>query len=406
MDFDEIVDRKGSGSLKWDAVKNEAGKMDVLPLWVADMDFPVPECVRSALRARLEHPFFGYERMPAEYFSTLSSWYSSRYGVETTPENFVLTPGVMPSIAAALSAFTEKGEGVLILTPVYHCFREIIEDNARVAVGARLASDGAGRWGMDGDVMGEAIRTAAASGHPVRALLFSNPHNPVGHSWSARELGFLLSFVEKHSLALICDEIHGDFSFGPAGFTSVTALADGRQPRVVVVSAPNKTFNLAGLHIGHAVTRNVETRKAMAQAISAWGYGMPNVLSITAAAAAYREGGPWLDALLPYIADNRRYMEKRVGEIFSGAACSPLEATYLSWIDCSRAIEKAGFANDAAFVDYLEETGRVKVSTGSSFGPGGEGFIRVNAACPRALLAEGLDRAQKALELQMVAARK
>jgi cystathionine beta-lyase len=391
MHFDTIIGRRGTGSLKWDNVRNDAGKPDIIPLWVADMDFSPPEAVLSALRMRVEHPIFGYTNAPTEYLEALASWYRGRYNAAVGREAILLGPGLIPTLGISIRALTAAGDGVLLMPPVYHPFFDIVEDNGRVVVEAPLRLVEGRSYELDLAAAGDAIDEAAARGVRTTAILFSSPHNPGGRVWSPEELAALVAFAAERDLRIVSDEIHGDLVAGPRKFTSLAAFPRAAE-RTVVLSAPNKTFNLAGLHLSHFVVENDSLRSTIVHGIAAAGYSQPNVLSVTAALAAYREGGPWVDSLIAYLAENLVFAVDFVNTRIPGASAVVPEGTYLVWAEVSPLISSLGIRDDKEFALRLEDEGRVKITAGSVFGNGGSGFIRINVACPRALLSEGLER--------------
>jgi cystathionine beta-lyase len=393
MDFDRVIDRSGTDSLKWDNPKNGPGLPDIIPLWVADMDFAPPPAVLEAVGKRCEHPIFGYTLPAREYFEAVSAWYGRRQGIGLGPEEILMAPAVMPAIAAALHAFTEKGEGVMIMPPVYRPFFSEVEDNARVLVEAPLALGPDGTWTMDFEAMARAADAAARAGTKLRAILFSSPHNPVGRVWTGAELGRLLEFARDRKLALLCDEIHSDIILGERPFLSLASVSGPEAEEVLVFSGPNKTFNIAGLHISQVVARREATRLAMKRAISAWGFGQPNAFSLVAAVAAYREGELWLEELISYLKGNLRHTVDFLSTRLPDIGICPLEGSYLAWLDLRALLARRGEGpSELSLANRLEESGRVRLSPGSGFGKEGEGFLRLNLACPRSTLEEGLER--------------
>jgi cystathionine beta-lyase len=303
----------------------------------------------------------------------------------------------MPSLGAAIRAFSREGEGGLVMPPVYNPFFDIIRDNARVVVEAPLFRSRDGRRNMDTADMERAVREAERRGTRTSFILISSPHNPVGRVWTRGELDTLLEFAGRHEMAIVCDEIHCDIVFEPNRFVSLAAEKGSESAPVVVLSGPNKTFNLAGLHISHAVVRGEDARRALKRSMAASGFHLPNVFSMTAALAAYRTGAAWLEGVLGYIRENYRFMRDELSKRFPGTAVSPLEGTYLAWVDFSVLIGELGLENDVRLVELLEEDGRVRFSAGSAFGTGGAGHIRINLACPRSMLAEGIERTAAAV---------
>lgn len=401
MDFDSVIDRRGTGSLKWDNPRNAAGKPDIIPLWVADMDFAPPPAVLKAIRERAEHPIFGYTNAGRDYFEAIASWYRRRHGVDLPATDILLAPSVMPSLSVAVNAFTAPGDGVMILPPVYHPFFSTVTENGRVVVAAPLIRRSGGSWAMDLAGMEKAAERAEASGTKLRAILVSSPHNPVGRVWTEAELGELLGFALRRDLAVFCDEIHSDIILGERPFLSLASIAGEEARKLLVFSGPNKTFNLAGLHISQVIARDPETRKAMKDALSAAGFSQPNVFSLAAASAAYRGGSEWLGELLEYLRGNYRFLKDFLARELPEIGLSELEGSYLAWLDMRALLAKRGEGGDERpLAERLEEEGRVRLSPGSGFGAEGAGYLRLNLACPRSILEEGLERAAACIKMR------
>lgn len=399
MDFDTIIDRRGTQSLKWDNAKNAPGLPDIIPLWVADMDFAPPDAVLDAIRDRARHPIYGYTNVGPEYFEAISSWYRARQGLELPAGDILLAPSVMPSLSVAVNAFAGKGEGVMILPPVYHPFFSTVEENGRAVVPCPLVRAADGSWGMSLASMEAAAEAAERAGTKLRAILVSSPHNPVGRVWSEAELNSLLDFASRRKLAVLCDEIHSDIILGERPFFSMARFEGERARKLVVFGGPNKTFNLAGLHISQVIAREAETRETMRRAFSAAGFSQPNVFSIAAASAAYRAGGSWLDALLEYLRGNYRFLLEFLARELPEVGVSALEGSYLAWLDVRGILRARGEGSDELpLAKRLEEKGRVRLSPGSLFGAEGAGYLRLNLACPRALLREGLERMARGIK--------
>jgi cystathionine beta-lyase len=398
-DFTTIPDRRGTQSLKWDNML--PGTPDAIPLWVADMDFAAPPSVVRALAARIEHPFFGYTNLPAAYLEAVADWNARRYGRSWEPRHFLTAPSVLHAISMALRALTEPGDRILNLPPVYYPFFKEVQLNGREGVEVPLVRRN--RWEMDFEALDKVLGAAAAEGKPVKALLFSAPHNPTGRVWTREELTVLGDLARRYDFFLFSDEIHSDLVLPPHRHLSpldLPALAD----RTLVFAGPNKTFNLAGLPISHVVALDDDLRARMKRAVEADFYDQPNVLSLTAAWTAYREGGAWLDELLTVIASNREVLVhfladlSREWNLQPALAAAPLEATYLAWVDVTGLVRRGGFADDKDLSLFLEKTGRVKMTAGSIFRTGGENHLRFNLATPRALLEEGLSRIKTSLK--------
>jgi cysteine-S-conjugate beta-lyase len=400
MDFDSPIDRGGSHSLKWDNPKNAPGLPDILPFWVADMDFPSPPAVLEAIALRAEHPVFGYTTQDPEYAEEAIGWYRRRLGIALEREELFVAPGMMASIAAALRSCTEAGDGVIVMPPVYYPFFSIVEGNDRVPVETPLARGAGGAWEMDFDRLEAAAMGELPAGTKIRALLISSPHNPVGRVWSEAELGSLLEFCHRHGLALICDEIHGDLVYAPRRFYSMASFSGDDARGLFVLAGPNKTFNIAGLHISQAIARREAERRALARALSAGGFSQSNLISLAAGIAAYRYGEAWLDELLPYLAANRDYLAAFVRSELPSSTMAEVEGSYLAWIDFGPTISALGLRGEAELASGLEAEARIRLSPGGSFGRGGEGYLRFNFACPRAQLEEGLRRLKGYLKAQ------
>jgi cystathionine beta-lyase len=391
-EFDTPIDRRGTWSLKWDNPKNRPGLPDILPLWVADMDFAAPPAVLRAIRERAGHPVFGYTNPPASYVRLLVGWYRQRYGLELPAEAFLPGPAVMPSIAIAIRTLVGPDESVIINPPVYYPFFEVVRSNGRHLIEVPLLNPGPGRWELDFGGLEAAVGRAAAAGQPVRALLLSSPHNPGGRVWTRAELERLDALSERHGVFILSDEIHSDIVFAPSRHVS---LADGafRNPRRVVFAGPNKTFNIAGLHLCHLIAPDAAVRQQLARALAAAGHSQPNVFSITAAHAAYADCGPWVDGLKDYLSGNFNFLTDFLASRLPEISGYHPEGTYLAWLDARPLIRRLGLKGDQELALRLEEDARVKLSHGTIFGPAaGAGFLRLNVACPRSQLAEGLQR--------------
>jgi cystathionine beta-lyase len=403
-DFTTVPDRRGTHSLKWDNVlpgTDAAGSLEPVPLWVADMDFSAPPASVAALAARVARPIFGYTNLPPGYFESVAAWYARRYGRTWEPRHFLAAPSVLHGLSMAVRAFTAPGDRILNLPPVYYPFFKVAQLNGREIFDVPLVRNQ--RWEMDFGALETALAGAKAEGKPVKALLFSAPHNPTGRVWTRTELESLGSLARKHDFLIFSDEIHADLvlpGHRHLGPLDLPELAD----RTLVFAGPNKTFNLAGLPISHVVALDDGLRTRMKRAIEADFYDQPNVLSLVAAWAAYREGEPWLDELLTVIVDHKALLDRFVASLNSDWALDPplrseaLEATYLAWVDVTGLVRRFGFEDDRDLGLFLEKTVRVKMTTGSTFQTGGRNYLRFNLATPKVLLEEGLARIRTALE--------
>jgi cystathionine beta-lyase len=387
MNFDHILDRTHTFSLKWENIDRTPGKKPVIPLWVADMDFPCPPEVTAALAERAAHPVYGYSDHDSVYLSLVRDWYASEYGVSWGIEDFTGGPGVVPSMGIVVRALSRPGDGVALFTPVYYPFYSAIGNNNRVMVEIPLNLNQAGRYEFSAGAVEEALEGARKRGLAVPVLLLCSPHNPGGTVWSAGEIETLLGLGEKYGFIIAADEIHGDFVFPPEKFTSIASFRE-KAERWVAYSSATKTFNLGGLHISHFVAPAPELRSKITADFDASIADCPDLFSRLAAETAYRSGRPWLRELRPYLAANLQAAVEKINSEIPGVKAYLPQGTYLIWADAS------GLArgDSKALAARLEAEARVKFTPGSVFGPAGKNFLRINAASPRALLLEGLDR--------------
>jgi cysteine-S-conjugate beta-lyase len=380
FDFDRVVDRTTSDSNKWRKYPS-----NVLPLWVADMDFPSPPAVAAALRARVDHGFFGYLTERHELPEIVADRLAKRYGWRVDPDAVLAVPGVISGFNVACRALTVPGDGMLVQTPVYPPILRAHGNHGLSREEHALTRGHDGRYAVDFDTFDAAI-------HPrTRLFLLCNPHNPVGRAFTRQELERMAAVCLRRDLHIIADEIHGDLVLDGRAHVPVASLAPEIEARTITLIAPSKTFNLPGLKCAMAVIPNVALRERF---VAAGADIVPkiNVLGYTAAVAAYREGEPWLEALLRYLQASRDLLLREVPKQLPGVIMTPTEATYLAWLDC----RAAGIPRDDPYTFFLDKA-RVALNDGRMFGAGGDGFVRLNFACPRALLEEGLARMHAAL---------
>ncbi len=380
FDFDAILDRRHSDSIKWRLFDD-----DVLPLWVADMDFVSPEPVVAALRKRVEHGVFGYGREPQELRDLLAVRLSASYDWQVAPEAIVFVPGVVVGFHAALRAVAAAGDGVLVQTPVYGPILDAPGNCGMMREEMELTADRAGRYSVDLD------RMAATIGDRTRAFLLCSPHNPVGRVFERGELAAMVELCLRRDLTIISDEIHCDLIFPGQRHTPIAALGPEVAAHTITLMAPSKTFNIAGLGCSFAVIPNAELRQQFRSATQGL---VPHVdiLAFVAALAAYRDGDAWLREVLRYLEANRDLTAAFVATRLPGVTMSPVEGTYLAWLDCR------GLGLPDTPAKWFLKEARVAVNDGAWFGRGGEGFVRLNFGCPRATLVEGLERMEKRLE--------
>jgi cysteine-S-conjugate beta-lyase len=380
LDFDRVIDRRSSDSNKW-----RKFPADVLPLWVADMDFPSPPAVVHALRQRVEHGFFGYLTEHNDLPEVVAERVAKRYGWRVSPEAVVTLPGVIAGFNQALRALTRPGEGLLVQTPVYPPILRSAGNHGLRRDEHALTRGADGRYSVDLAAFAAAIRD------DTRAFLLCNPHNPVGRLYGRAELEGMAAACLRRDLWIVADEIHCDLLFDGRQHVPIASLAPEIEQHTVTLMAPSKTFNLPGLKCAVGIIPNAALRERFAAAAADL-VAKINVLGYTAAVAAYREGDAWLEALLAYLTANRDFLVQQVRATLPGVTIAPPEATYLAWLDC----RGSAVAGRDPYTFFLERA-KVALNDGVTFGPGGAGFVRMNFACPRPLLAEGLQRMRTAL---------
>jgi len=375
--FDKIINRKNTGSIKYDFVK-EHGKPDgSLPFWVADMDFQLPPEILAGIHNAVSHGIFGYTEPLDDYFRAVTGWFQSRFGYRFSREEIVLAPGVVFSMAQIIRAFTEKGDGVILQTPVYYPFFHLIRSNGRQIAESPLLYSG-GRYSMDFESLErQAVRPE------TKLLILCSPHNPVGRVWTREELARVHEICRRHGVLVVSDEIHCDFVW-PGNQHTCYGLLDGN---AVICTAPSKTFNLAGLQVSNLVVKNAALRRRLKDEISASGYSHLNVLGLAACKSAYENGGSWLAGLKEYIEGNIAFTKVFLRERLPKVKLVEPEGTYLLWLDFS-----AYSLPQSALDRRVAEGAGLWLDGGTMFGDDGENFQRINAACPRSLLAQALAR--------------
>ncbi len=382
FDFDRVIPREGSGSLKWDARESVFGTEDVLPLWVADMDFAVPEAVGEALAARAAHPVHGYSLFPDAVYDSLMDWLGERHQWRTERDWLLMAPGVVPSLHAAVLAFVEAGEGVIVQPPVYFPFFSAVTVTGRRLIENPLRfSDG--RYRIDFDHLEQCAADA-------RLLLLCSPHNPVGRVWETDELRELLRIARKHKLVVLSDEIHHDLIYPGRRHIPLATLTDNPDDIVTAV-APSKTFNIPGLGLSALVASNPEHREKLRRAFDLLHVSGANPFSIAAFAAAYQHGAAWLDALMAYLVDTRDEVSAILARETPSIRVVEAEGTYLMWLDCREFCRERNLDDDALNRFFIKRA-RLGLSPGSLFGQGGKGFMRLNLGAPRGMIREAIWR--------------
>jgi cystathionine beta-lyase len=377
-DFDRVIDRRNTYSIKYDPASR--GKPDdVLPLWVADMDFAAPPCVIDALVSHARHEIFGYSEPDTAYFSVIRNWFENRFNWSVEREWLTVTPGVVNALYIAVRALTEPGDGIVIQQPVYYPFESSVRQTGRnLLVNELVYNDG--RYSINFDDFEEKIKDA-------KLFVMCNPHNPAGRVWTSEELVRMGEICLKHGVTVVADEIHQDFIF-PGHKHLVFAALDPRFADITVTcTAPSKTFNLAGLSHANIFISNETLRGKFKQEYARCGLSQPGVMGLVACKAAYQGGEDWLEQLLVYLAGNMSLIKEFVQAHIPKIKFIEPEGTYLAWLDCS------GLGFSAQELEtVITEKCKLWLSNGRSFGRGGDGFFRMNAACPRSVLSEALAR--------------
>lgn len=386
-DLNILIDRRGTGCLKYDFAVERGKPADVLPFWVADMDFAVAKPITDALEKRIHHPIFGYSESGDSYFESLKNWQKTYFNWDIQKEWLIKTPGVVPAIHIAVKALTKPGDGVLLNQPVYYPFTNAIEKNGRHLVNSGLVLKN-GHYEIDFSDMEKKI----VENH-VRLALLCSPHNPAGRVWTRDELTTYANICLKHGVKIVADEIHEDFTY--PGYTQIAfgTVSEEAAQNAIICTAPSKTFNIAGLQNSNIFIPNPTIRKAFQDELDSFGYDQLNVMGLVACEAAYRHGREWLEIVKSYIKDNldftREYLKKELPKI---KLIEP-EGTYLIWMDASA----YGLSNKELEHKILYDC-HLWLDMGYIFGKEGEGFLRFNLACPHATLAQGLKQLKEGFE--------
>lgn len=373
FDFDTPVDRRGTNSYKWDSAAD-----GVLPMWVADMDFRTAPCVVEAIERRARHGIFGYVRVPDEYYNATVDWFAVRHGWNIDRGHIIYTSGVVPAISAIIKALCPAGSRVLVTTPVYNCFFSSIRNNGCTAADAPLILVG-GRYEMDFEALEK-----AASHSDVHLMLLCNPHNPAGRVWSREELKRLRDICRRHDVTVVSDEIHCELTFPGIDYEPYATV----DPEAIVCCSPSKAFNIAGLQIANIVCPDEERRSAIDRAININEVCDVGVFGVEALIAAYRGGAGWLDELRRYIYANYLALRDFFAVNLPMLPVTEMEGTYLVWVDCT-----ALNMPSTQLEDELIDTERLWLNCGAMYGT--DGFMRINIACPRAVMLEGLERLKR-----------
>ncbi len=380
-DFDEIIERRGTHCVKWD----ESHDGDVLPMWVADMDFKAAPAIQAALRRRLEHGVFAYTIVENDYYDAITNWYRHRHNWTIKRQWILYTTGVVPAVSAVIKALTLPGDQVIMQTPAYNCFFSSIRNCGCEMVENRLVKDDKGRYSIDFDDLERKCSSSRA-----RLLLLCNPHNPTGRLWSEDELLCINDICRRYNVRVVSDEIHGELTFNGQRYVPFGRVSEECMDNVVVCSSPSKAFNTAGLQMAHIICNNTEIRNRIDRVINIHEICDVNPFAPEAVKAAYNDSEEWLDELCSYVWGNYELLCRFVNERMPMLRVSPLEATYLAWID----ITALGLTSDECALRMMRDC-KVWVSSGTIYGAAGEGFVRMNLATQRSRVEEALRRIEK-----------
>lgn len=385
-DFDKIIDRRNTGALKLEVLGERYGDPDLLPLWVADMDFETPHFITEALRRRLDHSLFGYTVEPADYWPSVIDWIRARHGWEVKREWLTYIPGIVKGIGMAINVFVRPDEKVIIQPPVYHPFRLTPEGNGREVVNNPLIRNEDGSYSMDFDNL------ARVADSKCRMLILSNPHNPAGICWDAETLRRLAEFCHSRGIIVISDEIHSDMALPGHRHIPFASVSPEAAACSITFGAPSKTFNIAGIVSSYAIVPDEGLRSRFYGWLTANELNDPTIFAPIATIAAYRHGEQWRREMLDYVQGNVDFVVDYCARHIP--AIKPLrpEASFLVWLDC-----RALGLNHDALVDLFVRKARLALNDGEMFGPGGEGFMRLNVGCPRALIEEAMNRLRDAV---------
>ncbi len=385
-DFDELTDRRNTNSLKYDFAVERGMPEDVLPLWVADMDFKTPAEVTRALVEKAEHGIFGYSEPFDDYFEAIANWFDGHFHWRPERDKLVLSCSVVFSIGNFIEALTAEGDAVIINSPVYYPFAEIITDNHRKLVSSDLVYSG-GRYSIDfGDFEKKIVE------NDVKLYILCNPHNPVGRVWKKDELSKISEICLRHGVFVVSDEIHADFIYEGNQFVSYASLNKEALNNAAICTSASKTFNLAGLHNANTYIYNNKIRAKFITAQNKKGYSQSNIMGIVATKAAYEHGEEWHAELVRYLEDNISFVRDFIRERIPKIKLVEPEGTYLVWLDCSG----LGVC-DRELNDLIVNKAKLWLDPGNIFGKSGELFERINIACPRSILKEALERLESAL---------
>lgn len=383
--FDEPAGREGTDCIKYDRREETFGVKDIIPMWVADMDFNTPDFVVESLQKRLEHHIYGYSFRSSEYFQSMISWIKTRHNWTVEKEWISFSPGIVPALNFCTLAFTQAGDNIIVQPPVYFPFFSAAESHGRNLIYNRL-TESEGKWNMDYNSL------IAGIDSKTKMIIISNPHNPVGRVWTPEELNNLADICLKNNILIISDEIHCDLVLPGFTHTPMASLSEKIAENTVTLIAPSKTFNLAGLSTSSVIIKNPVLRKSFNRIVDNLHVGNGNIFGNTASIAAYTNGHKWLDALLDYIDNNIEFVKDYCGKMIPEIIPVQPEATYMIWLDCRR----FGMSGKDLQNFFVHKAG-VGMNEGSTFGPGGEGFMRMNLGTTHQTVMKAMEQIERAV---------
>jgi cysteine-S-conjugate beta-lyase len=383
--FETVHDRRKTRSVKWDNLQALYGGEDVLPMWVADMDFQSPRAVIHALKDKAEHGIYGYTMTDASIAKVVSRWVEKRHGWRIKPSWLLYSPGVVTSLHMAIQTFTNPGDQVIIQTPVYTPFYSVVKQHERKLVENPLLEDN-GVYTMDLEHLETCFRNGA------KAMILCNPHNPVGRVWTKQELEQLAALCQTYDVLLLSDEIHADLIHSGHQHIPIASLSEDMSKRTLTFLSPSKTFNIAGLQVSYAIVQEEEKRQQLQETFTKQGIHMLNTMAVAALEAAYTEGEEWLTGLLDILAVNKQLVEEALADT-PLIKPIPLEGTYLIWLDCRNMK-----LNQKDLMDFFANKAKLGFNGGEQFGDAGTGYVRMNIACPPETMRDALQRLMNSLK--------
>ncbi|MDR1721653.1 MAG: pyridoxal phosphate-dependent aminotransferase [Methanobrevibacter sp.] len=391
-EFDKVDDRKNTGSIKWDQIEKFYGRDDLIPLWIADMDFPVAKEIKQAVKDRADHEYYGYTGLRPSFIESVVNRVWDKFQWKIEPEWVVVTPGVIPALNTAIRSISHPGDNIIIQEPVYHLFFPTVRNSGCHIVSNPLKLVD-GKYEMDLDHLKSLFEDKL--GHnpyykPIKALLLCSPHNPIGRVWSKEELEEVGKIALEKNLTVIVDEIHSELLYNGEKHTSFGSISKKFEQNSIVCFSGTKTFNLAGLHVGVAIIPNKKLRKDFISTMDGI-VPEPSIFALTALEAGFKYGDEWLEQVMEYLQSNLEFLYEYCEDI-PGIIPIKAQGTYLIWLDC----RDLGLDHNQ-LNDFLINKARVALENGTLFGKGGEGFMRINIATPRSLLEEGLKRIKEAV---------